>query len=140
MTIPQWVLLGFAAWTLVVLFGTIGVYRWSRIFTGRSKIGQWQADASLGSEWYRQATRAHMNCVENLPVYGAIVVCATAAGATGDVLDGLALAFIAARIGQTMVHLAFVQTDLVTSIRFAMFFVQAACMIAMGIAVAVSAA
>jgi hypothetical protein len=36
MTIPLWVLLGFAAWTLLTLFTTVGVYRWTRILTGRS--------------------------------------------------------------------------------------------------------
>ena len=136
MTIPLWVLLGFAGWTLFVLFGTIGVYRWSRILTGRARIAEWQADKLQGSEWYRRAVRAHMNCVENLPVYGAIVVCATAAGARGGLLDALAVAFMVARICQTTVHLAFVQTDFIASVRFAFFFIQALCMVAMGILVA----
>lgn len=38
MTIPIWVLLGFAGWTLLTLFGTVGVYRWSHILTGRVPI------------------------------------------------------------------------------------------------------
>ena len=76
-----------------------------------------------------------MNCVENLPVYGAIVVCATAIGARGNLLDALALAFIAARVGQTVLHIAFTPTDFAASVRFAFFFVQALCMIAMGISV-----
>jgi uncharacterized MAPEG superfamily protein len=79
-----------------------------------------------GSEWYRRAMRAHMNCVENLPVYGAIVVCATAAGARSKLLDILALIFIAARICQTVVHIVFASTDLAPSVRFAFFFVQGA--------------
>jgi hypothetical protein len=33
MNVPVLVLLGFAAWTLLTLFGSIGVYRWSRILT-----------------------------------------------------------------------------------------------------------
>jgi hypothetical protein len=74
MTIPVWVLLGFAAWTLLTLFTTIGVYRWTRILTGRAAIAEWRADEVQGSEWYRRALRAHMNCVENLPVYTATVV------------------------------------------------------------------
>ena len=77
MTIPQWALLAFAVWTVLVLFGTIGVYRWSRILTGRVSISEWQADLPQGSDWYRRAMRAHMNCVENLAVFGAIVFCAT---------------------------------------------------------------
>ena len=38
MTVPQWALLGFSVWTLLVLFGTVGVYRWARILTGRARI------------------------------------------------------------------------------------------------------
>jgi hypothetical protein len=53
---------------------TVGVYRWSRILTGRTAIAAWRADEQQGDEWYRRAIRAHLNCVENLPVYTATVV------------------------------------------------------------------
>ena len=66
MPIPVWVLLGFAAWTLLILFATVGVYRWSRILTGRTAIATWRAAEQQGSEWYRRAMRAHINCLENL--------------------------------------------------------------------------
>jgi len=56
---PDFVLLGFAAWTLLTLFGSIGVYRWNRILTGRSSISEWRADAPQGGEWYQRAMRAH---------------------------------------------------------------------------------
>jgi hypothetical protein len=39
MSIPVWVLLGFAAWTLVPLFG-VGIHRWHRILTGRASIAE----------------------------------------------------------------------------------------------------
>jgi uncharacterized MAPEG superfamily protein len=139
MTIPQWALLGFAVWTLLVLFGTIGVYRWSRILTGQVRISEWQADLPQGSEWYQRAMRAHMNCVENLPVFAAIVLCATAAGADSLLLDVLAGAILGARICQTAVHLAFAPSDFAASARFAFFFVQAIGMLAMAAAVAVAA-
>ena len=58
MPIPVWVLLGFATWTLLILFATVGVYRWSRILTGRTAIATWRADEQQGSEWYRRAMRA----------------------------------------------------------------------------------
>jgi uncharacterized MAPEG superfamily protein len=136
MTIPQWALLGFAVWTLLVLFGTVGVYRWSRILTGRVRISEWQADLPQGSDWYQRAMRAHMNCVENLPVFAAIVLCATAAGADNRLLDLLAGAILVARICQTAVHLAFAPSDVAASVRFAFFFVQAICMLAMAASVA----
>jgi uncharacterized MAPEG superfamily protein len=140
MTIPQWVLLGFAGWTLMVLGGPIGLYRWAKIFAGQSRVNEWRADGMQGSDWYRRAMRAHANCVENLPVYGGIVLCATAAQATGPLLDVLALTVLAARIFQSTTHIAFEQTDRVAAFRFAFFFVQYLCMFAMGIAVALAAA
>src|SRR5215212_9062992 len=105
MPITLWVLLGFAAWTLLLLFATVGVYRWSRILTGRMAIMAWRADEQQGSEWYRRAIRAHMNCVENLPVYTAIVVALLAAKITGPILDALAIAILLARISQSLIHL-----------------------------------
>ena len=38
MTIPLWVMLGFAGWTLAVLTASIGVYRWSRILPGARRL------------------------------------------------------------------------------------------------------
>jgi uncharacterized MAPEG superfamily protein len=139
MPIPVWVLLGFAAWTLIVLFTTVGVYRWSRILTGRASIAEWRADQQQGSERYRRAIRAHLNCVENLPVYIAIVVASLAAHITSPILDGLAIAILLARICQSLIHVLVEQTNLIAGIRFAFFFVQVLCMMAMGILVALLA-
>lgn len=51
MTIPVAVLLGFAGWTLAMLLLTIGWYRWSRIFTGRAAINEFEADAGRAAGW-----------------------------------------------------------------------------------------
>ena len=132
MNIPVLVLLGFAAWTLLTLFGSIGVYRWSRILTGRASITEWRADLPQGSDWYKRAIRAHMNCVENLPLYTAIVVALIATGVKSAAIDMLAISILAARIGQTLVHIGLPPTNAAASLRFALFFIQAACMIAIG--------
>lgn len=139
MTIPLWVMLGFAAWTLVLLTGSIGIYRWSRILTGRATIAEWRADVTQGCDWYQRAMRAHMNCIENLPVYGAVAVVAALAGVGGHDLDILALAFLAARIGQSLVHTTLRQTEAVAAARFGLYFVQVACIVAMGVLVAMRA-
>jgi uncharacterized MAPEG superfamily protein len=131
MPIPVWALLGFAIWTLLVLFATVGVYRWSRILTGRTAIAVWRADEQQGSEWYRRAIRAHMNCVENLPIYTAIVVALLAARVTSPILDGLAITILLARSCQSVVHLFLEQTNIVASIRFVLYFVQVVAMMAM---------
>jgi uncharacterized MAPEG superfamily protein len=133
MPIPVWVLLGFAAWTLLILFATVGIYRWSRIFAARTPIAMWRAEQQ-GSEWYRRAIRAHLNCVENLPVYTAIVVALLAARVTSPIVDGLATTVLFARICQSTIHLLFEQTNIIAAIRFAFYFVQA-----VGIFIAISA-
>jgi uncharacterized MAPEG superfamily protein len=135
MSIPLWVLLAFALWTIVTLLGTVGVYRWSRILTGRAQIAGFPADRPEGKDWYRRAMRAHANCVENLPVYTAIVVVMLATGAASPLLDGLAIVLMSARVCQTLVHVAFQETNAATAWRFAFFFIQILCMILMSIVI-----
>jgi len=128
MSIPLWVLLGFAFWTLTVLFGTVGVYRWSRILTGRQTISAFPPDQPHGSDWYRRAMRAHANCIENLPVYGAIVLVLAATGQEGAAFDAPAVILLTARVAQTVSHIAFEQTDRAAACVFGFYFIQALCM------------
>jgi uncharacterized MAPEG superfamily protein len=125
-TIPVWALLGFATWTVVLLFSTVGVYRWSRILTGRVAIRDFRADQIEGADWYRRAMRAHANCVENLPVFGAIVLALDVSGVGGAAVNAVSVAILAARVLQSLVHVCLVQTNTVAAVRFAFFFIQVA--------------
>lgn len=129
MTTPLWVLLAFAMWTLAVLLVGIGVRRWSLIFAGKAQLTDFPADSPHGSPAYRRAVRAHANCVENLPVYGAIALAAFAAQVNTPLLDELAIAFLAARIGQTLTHTLFPETNTTVMLRFLFFLAQIVCMI-----------
>lgn len=124
MTVPIWMLLGFAAWTVLLLMATVGVYRWSRILTRRVEIRNFRADQVGGDDWYKRAMRAHANCVENLPVFGAIVFALYVGNVTGGLVNVLAIAILIARMLQSLVHVCFVQTNTMASIRFAFFAVQ----------------
>jgi uncharacterized MAPEG superfamily protein len=124
MILPVWMLVGFAAWTVLLLLATVGVYRWSRILTGRVAIREFRADQIEGADWYKRAMRAHANCVENLPVFGAIVLGLYVGNVGSALVNALAIAVLVARIMQSLVHVCFVQTDIVTSVRFGFFFVQ----------------
>src|SRR5260221_2472664 len=139
MTIPLWVMLAFAAWTLALLTASIGFYRWSRILTGRANVSGWLPDGTDGSGWYQRATRAHLNCIENLPIYGAVAVTAALTGVGGRDFDALALVFIVARIGQSLVHVTRPQTEPVASLRFGLYLVQCVCVVWMGVLVAIRA-
>ena len=93
MTIPVWMLVGFAAWTVLLLLATVGVYRWSRILTGREPIRSFRADRIEGADWYLRAMRAHANCVENLPVFGAIVFGLYVANVSTALVNALVVAY-----------------------------------------------
>jgi uncharacterized MAPEG superfamily protein len=124
MIFPVWMLLGFAAWTIVLLLCTVGVYRWSRILTGKVEIGEFRGDRVEGSDWYLRAMRAHANCVENLPVFGAIVLVIYASGFSSNIINILSAAILVARILQSVVHVAMRQTNSVVTVRFVLFFIQ----------------
>jgi uncharacterized MAPEG superfamily protein len=124
MTVPVWMLLGFAAWTVILLLATVGVYRWSRILTGRVPIRDFRADQVEGEDWYRRAMRAHANCIENLPVFGAIVLALYVGGVRGPAVNYLSMSVLVARVMQSLIHVCFVQTNAVVSVRFTFFLVQ----------------
>jgi uncharacterized MAPEG superfamily protein len=124
MTIPQWTLLGFAAWTLLLLMATVGVYRWGNILFAGSAIASFRSDALEGAGWYQRGTRAHVNCIENLPVFGAIVYLITVVGLQGALVDALCIAVLASRVTQSCVHVSHEQTNAFVAVRFSFYSVQ----------------
>ena len=125
--LPEMMLLAFAAWTLLLLLVTVGTYRFARIFSGRAGMASFPADRIEGQGWYARAMRAHANCIENLPVFGAIVYVLHVCGVGHPALRPLCVAVVAARVCQSLVHVSLVQTDRVVSVRFGFYFVQFLC-------------
>lgn len=130
--IYMWGVLAFAGWTLLVLIGSVGVYRWSRILTGRQEIRSFRSDRIEGADWYRRAMNAHRNCVENIAIYAPLALVAWAAGIRQGAINTLAIVLVSARVAQSVTHIAFVETNVMTAIRFAFFFVQVICFVAIG--------
>lgn len=131
MTIPIWMLLGFAAWTIVLLTATIGVYRWSLILAGRVPVNGFRADQPEGADWYKRSMRAHANCIENLPVFGAIVLALHVSATSGPVVDAASIGVLAARVMQSLVHVCLPQTSAVVAVRFSFLLVQLFCLFAL---------
>ncbi|UVL01372.1 MAPEG family protein [Pseudomonas sp. B21-048] len=131
MTIPMWMLLGFATWTLLLLMATVGVYRWARILFSNVPIASFRCDQLEGEDWYRRGIRAHANCVENLPVLGAIVWVISTLGIDDPAVSYLSVIILIARVCQSLVHVSHVQTNTFVAIRFAFFFVQLVCFLAL---------
>jgi len=127
MTTPIWMLLGFAGWTIGLLAFTIGIYRWALIFSGKAPVNGFRAEQPEGADWYKRAMRAHANCIENLPVFGAIVVGLHVSGAGGTIADAASIAVLVARVMQSLVHVCLLQTSSVVGVRFSFLMVQLVC-------------
>ena len=136
MTIPMWMLLGFATWTLILLMAFVGVYRWVNILFWRAPIASFRSDRLEGEDWYQRGTRAHANCVENLPVFGAIVFVMSAIGVDGVAVDSLCTIVLIARVCQSLVHVSHAQTDAFVAVRFSFFSIQLVSFLALIVIVA----
>jgi len=91
--------------------------------TGKA-LNTFAADGADLEGFGRRLTRAHLNCVEFLPVAGAVILSAAVSG-RADVTDGLAMPLLFARLGQSLVHLASTAPAMVLA-RASLFLVQLA--------------
>jgi uncharacterized MAPEG superfamily protein len=124
MTTAPWTVVSFAAWTLLVLMFGVGTQCWYLILSRGAALTSFPADTPHGSTAYRRAMRAHANCVENLPVYAAIVLSAEAARLAPLHMDVAAVAFIMCRIAQSCIHMLLPETNATIAVRFSFFFAQ----------------
>ncbi len=135
MTTPLWVLLAFAGWTLLTLAVGVGFERVRKIVARQAQPTDFPADVPHGGDRYRRAMRAHANCVENLPVYAAVAVVLAFARVDTPGVDFVAVLYLLARIGQTLVHV--VPSKLTNAhilARFGFFVVQLMCLVSLGVA------
>jgi uncharacterized MAPEG superfamily protein len=135
MNISVCAVLAFALLTIAVLVLGIGVRRWSLILGRRAELSSFPADEPHGSPAYRRAMRAHANCVENLPVFAAIVFAGLCSGLRSSAMDDLSVVVVAARILQTSVYLAS-GGNAAIAWRFGFFAVQLVAFVSMGVIVA----
>lgn len=138
MTLPLWMLLGFAAWTLFVLMAGVGVYRWLLIFQGKAELTSFPGDTAHGGSAYRRAVRAHANCVENLPAFAAIVLVGSAARLNPSHMGALSVTVLAARMIQTSIHMLLPISNVSIAFRFSFFLIQLLAMIAMAFLLAMA--
>jgi uncharacterized MAPEG superfamily protein len=136
MNIPFLSLLGFTLWTLFLLIATVGVYRFSRIFAGTAGISKFPSGDDLGDAWYGRTMRAHANCLENLPIFSVLVFAAGLLDIDSGFFDWMAAMVLPARIAQSLIHVSFVQTDLIVSFRFFFYLIQIFAFLAMTIVLA----
>lgn len=137
MSVPLWCLLGFVAWTLLLL-GAIGAWRSAEVLGGRKRANEFPSGERHGGELYWRLNRAHLNCLENLPLFASVVLTAAVVGIDSPTLDRLAQVFLIARVAQSTTHIASVSHHAVL-VRFTFFLVQIVCLVAMGHRIALAA-
>jgi uncharacterized MAPEG superfamily protein len=119
-------LLGFLCWTLFLLV-VMETIRAKLVLTKAVPANGFSPDNAGLSPFMQRLARAHANCIEGLPLFGGFMLLAVVAG-KANVTDPLAYAFLAARIAQSLIHLAST-SPFAVSARFTAFTVQ------MGIAI-----
>jgi uncharacterized MAPEG superfamily protein len=130
MLLSQWALLGFASWTLLLVLIGIGVPRLSQVMKRQARPNSFDPSVPHGSERYQRSMRAHANCVENLPVFAALVLLGSTLGVTESSFQAAAVIVLPARVLQSSVHIASGRNRAVLA-RFAFFSVQLFCFGAM---------
>lgn len=116
-------LTAFIGWTLLLLT-LMEVIRTQLVLRGQVPANGFPPDNANLSPFMQRLARAHANCVENLPIFGGLLLIAIATGRT-SVTDPLAYLLLGARVFQSLVHLVSIASPAVT-IRFTAFAVQMA--------------
>lgn len=116
-------LTGFVTWSLFLLV-VMELIRTKLVLTGAVPANGFTPDNATLSPFMQRLARAHANCVEGLPIFGGLMLVAVVNG-WSTVTDPLAYFFLAARIVQSLIHLASVSVTAVF-LRFSAFAVQMA--------------
>lgn len=115
---------------IYLLFLTMGLaaiapcYRGLLVFSGQKTADSFPRRGHDGPAWYLRVMDAHANAIENLPLYIALFIAATVAGQLA-VVDEVAYYYLAARLGQSLVHVIGVNHYLVLA-RFTFWLAQLA--------------
>ncbi len=122
MTTSLYCLVGWCAWALLLVLA-IGLARVTQVLTGKKRPNEFPSGVPHGSDMYWRLNRAHMNCIENLPIFAALVLVAALAHVN---VGGLAELALAARVVQSLAHVSSGRS-LVVNLRFTAFLAQAGC-------------
>jgi uncharacterized MAPEG superfamily protein len=128
-TTPLLCLFGFILWTVALLLA-IAAVRVREILAGKARASDFTSGIPHGGDRYWRLNRAHMNCLENLPLFSAVVLTGAVIGADAPWLDRLAEFYLLARIGQSMTHISS-GSDRAIQVRFTFFAVQLLCLLGM---------
>ena len=118
-------LLGFAAWA-ILLVAVLAASRAAQVLTGRKRSNEFPSGIQHGGERYWRLNRAHVNTVENLPIFATIVLVGAVVHTSTPTFGLLAGVVLAARVVQSLVHISS-GSELAVNVRFTAFITQLLC-------------
>jgi uncharacterized MAPEG superfamily protein len=122
MTGSLYCLVGFTAWA-IVLVTAIACARIALVLTGRKRANEFPGGIQHGGDAYWRLNRAHLNTLENLPIFAALVLSARFAHVDVTLPAQIVLG---ARVVQSLIHLSSGRS-LAINLRFTAFLTQCTC-------------
>ena len=125
MSVSMMALLCFAIWTLAMVF-VFGSWRVSQVVLRGAHPAAFPHGGSEGPGWVQRAHRAHLNCVENLPVFATLVLIGAVIALDDPIFEYAAAAVVPLRMGQSVTHISSGRGRAV-QLRFSFFLGQLGC-------------
>ena len=95
----------YALWAIALVL-MVAVDRVLMVIRGEAKANSFTPGVPHGSDSYWRINRAHLNTLENLPIFAAIVLCGWVVGMETATFNRLAMVVVVARIVQSAIHIA----------------------------------
>jgi uncharacterized MAPEG superfamily protein len=115
-------LIAYALWAIALVL-MVATNRTLQVIRGQAKANSFAAGVPHGSDGYWRLNRAHMNTLENLPIFATIVLSGWVVGTESAMFNRLAVIVVVARVAQSVIHIASGSVAAV-SLRFTAFAVQ----------------
>jgi uncharacterized MAPEG superfamily protein len=123
----------YALWAIALVL-MVAADRVLMVIRGQAKADSFTPGVPHGSDSYWRINRAHLNTVENLPIFAAIVLAGWVVGMETATFNRLAIVVVVARIVQSAIHIAS-GSVVAIAFRFTALAVQLICEIWMAILV-----
>lgn len=118
-------LIFYALWAIALVL-MIAADRGLMVLRGEAKANSFISGVPHGSDSYWRINRAHLNAVENLPIFATVVLSAWVVGMETVTFNRLAVTVVVARVIQSAIHIVSGSVPAVV-LRFAAFAVQIVC-------------
>lgn len=121
MSASAFALLAYVSWTLLLVASIVVTRSWLTV-TGARAANSFSPSGDDIGPFSGRLCRAHANCYESFAWVGGVLIVALLTD-NAAITDGLAFWMIAARVGQSLVHLTSISAMAVT-VRFGFFLIQ----------------